>query len=238
MAANGRIHLFARGMDNALWHGSVSAMTSGDDFVGWQRISGSVTGTPAAVFTSFDGGPKDIFVFVRNSAGGLDEFEMDPTSNAVVGFNPIGGTFWGSPAVVATQANQLDVFVRGTDENIWTNRSINGAWSGFNPIGTGTLYGNPTVTSRGSGDIDVFARGSNNTIYQAISQNNGPYVSWIPIGLHLTSSPSSVAWAGSKIAVAADEGQPFSLGLAKGTFTGSSWVSVPTFLSGGAAPRY
>src|SRR5258708_7965708 len=71
-------------------------------------------------------------------------------------YEPLGGTTFDNPAVASWAPGRLDVFVRGTDNQLW-HKWFAGTWSGWEPLG-GSLTSAPTVTAWGPGRLDVFAR--------------------------------------------------------------------------------
>ncbi|MFP2923606.1 hypothetical protein ACLESO_00010 [Pyxidicoccus sp. 3LG] len=51
--------------------------------------------------------------------------------------------------------NQLDVFARGTDNNLWMNSWNGASWSGWQWLG-GELTSAPDAVSKAAGQLDVF----------------------------------------------------------------------------------
>ena len=59
---------------------------------------------------------------------------------------------------------RIDVFVQGTDNQLWHRPYSGGAWQAWEALG-GTITSGPTVASWASGRLDVFARGPDNSLY-------------------------------------------------------------------------
>jgi hypothetical protein len=76
----------------------------------------------------------------------------------------LGPAIVGSPGAVAWGPDRLDVFVRGTDNQLWQMAYASGSWVGYSPLG-GSLTSSPTVASWGENRLDVFMRGDDNALY-------------------------------------------------------------------------
>ncbi len=151
--APGRLDVFTRGTDNALWH----RWYDGSSWSGWESLGGAITSDPAAV----SWGPGRIDVFARGTDyqphhkwydGGWSGWE----SLEIMGLG--GGadaSSWGP--------GRLDVFVRGSDNALW-HRWYEGGWSGWESLG-GRLTSDPTAVSWGRDRIDVFGRFPDNALW-------------------------------------------------------------------------
>ena len=69
--------------------------------------------------------------------------------------------------MVSRGAGLIDVFVRGTDNQLYTKWFNAGGWSAWTPMG-GALKGDPTVASWSVTRLDVFGRGTDDRLYQQI----------------------------------------------------------------------
>jgi|GEM_PF-4664878 len=82
-----------------------------------------------------------------------------------------GGLANETPFAVSWGTNRIDVFVRGSDDNIWINNTSNAGtnWSGWNILGRGATNGTPIATAPsavawGPNRLDVFMR-EDSTVY-------------------------------------------------------------------------
>ena len=107
-------------------------------------------------------------------------------------FNSLGGVLIGGPDASASSASKADVFVRGTDNQLW-HKSWNGTgWGSWEPLG-GVLTSDPGVVALGPSNISVFVRGSDNQLWE-LSWNGSAWSDWQPLGGGLTSGPDADGW--------------------------------------------
>ena len=83
-----------------------------------------------------------------------------------------------APGMVGYNADlRMQIFMRGSDNNVWTmwKTNLNGGWSSWNNYG-GNVRGNVTVGYLPNGAMQIFARSSSNTV---ITMNQtGPNSGW------------------------------------------------------------
>jgi hypothetical protein len=121
--AAGRLDVFGRGEDFALWH----KWFTGGRWSDWESLGGALTSPPAAV--SWGEGRIDVFVRGTDNAlwhrwfrnGGWRDWEL------------LGGVLNFGPAVSSWGPGRLDVFARGTDNTVF-QRSFDGSWSAWRSI--------------------------------------------------------------------------------------------------------
>ena len=149
----GRLDVFVRGTDNALWH------RSEDDgaWSAWESLGGVLTSDPAAV----SGAAGRLDVFVRGIDNALWHKSYD---GGWSGWESLGGVLTTGPDVASWGAGRLDVFVRGTDNALWHRSQDGGAWSAWESLG-GVLTSDPAAVSGGAGRLDVFVRGTDNALW-------------------------------------------------------------------------
>ena len=180
---DGRIEVFARGTDNALWHIWQTAPNNG--WGGWASLGGTITRTPA-VARNADG---RLEVFVRGADGALWHIWQTAPNNGWSGWASLGGIITSDAAVTRNADGRLEVFARGQDGGLWHiwQRGPQFGWSGWAPLGV-QFVGNPVAGSNADGRIEVFMRGNNGSLLHVwqTGPNNG-WSSWASLGGVLTS---------------------------------------------------
>ena len=101
----GRLDIFGRGEDFALWH----KWFDGAKWSDWETLGGSLTSPPAAV--SWGAGRIDVFVRGTDRALWHKWFR----DGGWRGWESLGGALNFGPAVSSRSSGRLDVFARGTD---------------------------------------------------------------------------------------------------------------------------
>jgi C1A family cysteine protease len=131
-----------------------------------------------------------------------------------------------SPAVLAQNANSLDLFVQGTDHALWHTSLQGSAWSAWGSLG-GVLTSSPAATSPGNGLIDVFVRGTDGAIWERTTTNGGTtWSNWASLGGQLASGTGPAACSkGSRLDVFA-EGTNGALYQKTSTGSWSGWISL------------
>jgi hypothetical protein len=176
--APGRLDVFARGTDNALWHKWYD-----NRWTDWEFLGGSLTSDPTAV--CWDHGRID--VFARGADNTLHHRWYDGNwSN----WESLGGTLASGPGVCSWAPGRLDVFAKGTD-NTLHHRWYDGNWSNWESLG-GTLASDPAAVSWNHGRIDVFAKGTDNTLHHRWYDGN--WSNWESLGGTLASGPGVWSW--------------------------------------------
>lgn len=185
----GRMDLFARGQDNALWHRD----WDGSGWTGWLPLGGGLDSAPAAV--SWGQGRVDVF------ARGLDSglWHIAWTGSAWSGWQALGGGLTSAAAVASWGSNRLDVFVRGLDRALWHRAWDGASWSPWESLGGG-LTSAPTAVSWGPGRIDVFARGLDSALWH-IAWTGNAWSSWQPLGGILHGAPAAASWGAGRLDV-------------------------------------
>ena len=167
---SGRIDVFARGADNALWHrwyaGSWSA---------WESLGGALSSGPDA--SSWGSGRLDVFARAKDNS--LQHMSYEGKWS---GWESLGGGLTSDPSAVSWASGRIDVFVRGGDNALW-HISYAKAWSGWESLGGGLASG-PDASSWGAGRLDVFAQGGDNTLYHL--WYSGGWSAWEGLGAPTT----------------------------------------------------
>jgi peptidoglycan hydrolase-like protein with peptidoglycan-binding domain len=113
--SSGRLDVFVRGTDNALWHKWFQ-----NGWSGWESLGGILTSNLAAV--SWGSGRID--VFVRGTDNAMWHRWFDGQWR---GWESLGGVLTSDPAAVSWGSGRIDVFVRGTDNAMW-HKWFDGVW--------------------------------------------------------------------------------------------------------------
>jgi serine protease len=203
----GRLDVFARASDNALWH---RWFMRGQGWSGWEELGGTLNSGPAV--SSWTEGRLDVFAlgtddklrhkwYIRGKGwlpGGLWENLGAPSGLTLT--SDIGAVSWGD--------RRIDVFARASDNALWHKYYARGrGWSGWEYLG-GVLNSGPAVSSWAVGRLDVFALGTDDKLrhkWYVRGQGWLPKGLWenlgAPSGLTLASDPGVVSWDDGRIDV-------------------------------------
>lgn len=106
-------------------------------------------------------------------------------------YKALGGTLVSEPRSVSWATGRIDVFARGTDNQLYHRWFTGGNWFGWEALG-GTLSSAPSAASCQSGHLDVFVRGSDNRLYRK-SFNGSAWLAWSQVsGTTYSASPDAV----------------------------------------------
>jgi hypothetical protein len=175
VGAAGRLEVFARGPEGALWHKWQTAPNGG--WSGWKSEGGWFdlleTGRNA------DG---RLEVFVRGSDGAVWQKWQTTPGGAWSGWKRLGG--WVDRLAVGRNADgRLEVFARGSDKAVWHvwQVALNGTWSGWTRLGGWVDM--LTVAQNADGRLELFTRGSDVSLWH-MSQvaPNGTWSGWQRLG--------------------------------------------------------
>ncbi|TMQ22159.1 MAG: hypothetical protein E6K82_13825 [Candidatus Rokuibacteriota bacterium] len=124
---DGRLEVFGRGTDNALWHNAQAS--AGGSFAGWSSLGGVITSAPAVTRRA----DNTLDVAAIGTDGGLWH-----TGQTIPGGGYSGWTTLGTPAAVTIASGphvEVDasgtpqIFVRATDNTLWvTADGISANW--------------------------------------------------------------------------------------------------------------
>lgn len=153
--AAGRLDVFARGTDNAIWHRT----WSGTSWLAWESLGGNLTSGPSAVSSS----ATRIDMFARGADMALWHRWWDGTTWHA--WESLGGTLSSSPDAASCGANNLAMFAVGTDGRDW-RRLYNGSWSAWQPVsGAWGSNGPGVVCQPTTTKIDIVERGPDRAIW-------------------------------------------------------------------------
>jgi subtilisin family serine protease len=178
----GRVDVFARGADFALWH---RWSNDGQTWGPWEPLGGLLLSGPTAVSRAFN----RVDVFARGADNAV--WTRSWTGTTWTAWSSLGGIVTSEPDVSAWASNRMDLFVRGTDNALY-HRFWNGVgWSGWENLG-GFLTSGPGAVSWDGNRIDVAVRGGDNALYTR-AWNGVTWTGWARLGGVLTSSPDIAA---------------------------------------------
>lgn len=197
----GRIDVFGRGEDNALWH----AWFENGRWSDWELLGGGLTSRPAAASR----GHRRLDVFARGTDNAIwhRSFDGDDWSR----WGSLGGELDSGPAASAWpttgfllwRRERLDVFARSERRGLM-QRTYTGRWAPWEEVQD--LFGgpvwDPAATSWGKGRIDVCYQDPIGQILHGIFDNgwNGTFSLAGEI-LPSTTSPAITAWGVGRLAV-------------------------------------
>jgi peptidoglycan/xylan/chitin deacetylase (PgdA/CDA1 family) len=151
---SGLSHAFYRGQD-----GAVYGRTFRDGaWSGESSIGGRIVGAPSAALAQ-----TTLVVGARGTDGAL---WLNINSNGTWGgWQSVGGVLSAAPAVVGGGDGRIDVFVRGTDDSLWT-RALppGGSWSPWTSLG-GWLTTGPAGVYLDAVRLDLYAIGGDHAVW-------------------------------------------------------------------------
>ena len=121
--APGRIDVFVRGADAAIWQRTWTGSWSA-----WRSAGGVATSAPAAVSR----GANNIILFFRGTDGQI--YQRTDNGSGWLDRGSLGGATVSSPGAVAASADRIDVWARGADNalqhKVWKSSTGWAGWSG------------------------------------------------------------------------------------------------------------
>jgi len=124
----------------------------------------------------------------------------------------------GAPAVSATAAGRIDLFMRGQDNSLNHSWFDGTSWQPSENLG-GSLTSDPASVSSAGGRLDVFARGQDLALYHTW-YDGATWHYWEPLGGRLQSAPAATSSASGRLDVFA---QGMDGALYQKSFSGTSW---------------
>ena len=156
----------------------------------WQDLSGTWASSPT-YGQSIDKLYYDLWVFAGRPGASWS------------GWKPMGGGLSGGPAVSSWSADRRDVFVLGTDNQLWHEFSNSGGagWSGWEPVGgslSGALASDPAAVSWASNRIDIAIVGSDGHLWHRIYEGT-QWSAWEDLGGQFSSGPAIATWSAGRL---------------------------------------
>jgi peptidoglycan/xylan/chitin deacetylase (PgdA/CDA1 family) len=203
---------FYRGRDGAVYQrtfrdGVWSAQTS---------IGGRIVGAPAAALAG-----STLVVAARGTDSAL---WLRMNNQGTWGpWESLGGLLSAAPAVVGDAAGRIDVFVRGSDNRLYTRaRPAGGTWPPRWTSLEGGLASGPAAVSTGAGGIDVYITGLNHAVWRR-SRSSGGWSGWQSLGGQTHTAPAATWNAQSGAAWVFVRGTNNMLYLRPGTGASTAW---------------
>jgi hypothetical protein len=174
---DGRLELFGRGADDALWH--IWQKSAGGGWSGWASLGGNLTSEPVVV-SNADG---RLEAFARGTDDALWHTWQDTAGGGWSGWASLGGNLTSDPIAARNHDGRLEVFARGTDGALWHawQTTSGGGWSGWASLG-GNPAGDASVGMNQDGRLEVFARVADGSIHHAWQQTSGGWSGWASLG--------------------------------------------------------
>jgi hypothetical protein len=177
--ADGRLDVFARGSDNALWH--ISESSPGGGWSAWTSLGGQLTGAPdVAINTN-----GTLEVFVRGPGNALWHTWQYAAGGTWAPWTSRGGVITTNPAVIPYSTGALVVWALGSNNgayHIWQN-TPHGPWSGWANDG-GVFTSAPAPSLNEDGRQQAYAIGQDNQLYSRwqTELNGGWSDNWAQMG--------------------------------------------------------
>jgi alpha-galactosidase len=169
-SADGRIDVFVRGTDNAVWQRTFTGGTWG----AWVSLGGTVVDAPTVAWVD----PTRWTVFARAGDGTIWSRTAD------TGWSGIGAPdnqpIDGRPSAVQDDAGVIHVAVRARTDEVWERtRAADGTWSDWSDLG-GTVSGSPTLVTT-LGRVYLFVLAADNKLWQR-NYADGAWGGWFARG--------------------------------------------------------
>jgi hypothetical protein len=222
---DGVYDVVVRGPDNAYYHRAFTPAGGWSDFV---SLGGSFISAPTVSYRQ-GAGYIDI-------AGIASDHQLWFTSfvpgSGWSGWSPLGGSLRNA-SMVSPRSGAIDIWVRGTDNQLYQKSWTGDAWTDFIPLG-GSLASGIAATTWDINRRDIFARLSDGAMWIRSWTSTGSYGPWARLGGHPTSGPGATAIAPNRLLVFSRDGQKVVANSFSSTWTGwGDFGYAPLF----SAPR-
>lgn len=194
----GRLAVFGRGTDNALWW---NHQTSRGTWTGWQSLGGSLTSKPSAATAQSSG---LLSVFVRGTDGAV--FSRTLSASGWAPWQYRGAVLLAGTAPSAAYGSRgLMISAVGTDRRAYLFVAGFGGYGFDNIGGQTTSSAAVTAVHSTSGDLAVvFIRGTDGALHakQVVNPATNPNGAWQSLGGTLTSGIAASTVAGGSYTTA------------------------------------
>jgi hypothetical protein len=181
--ADGRLEVFAKGLDGALWH--IWQLAPGGPWSSWHSLGGQLS-TNVSNFAVANNADGRLEVFAFGSDDALWHIWQVAPNNGWSGWHSLGGSISTHSSYVAVERNadgRLEVFVHGSDNALWHIWQVapNGTWGSWVSLG-GSLsryHGNIAAARNADGRLEVFVQWDNDFVrHVAQTAPNGNWGTW------------------------------------------------------------
>ncbi|MET0342737.1 MAG: hypothetical protein ABW252_17150 [Polyangiales bacterium] len=180
----GRIDVFARGSDNALWQKTLED----DRWTSWRSLGGSLASGPAAA----SGAAGEIDVVAKSSAGGLVHRQF--RDGAWGGWKRIDGNLSSDPGFDIDEHGTLHLAARAMNGTTLYRRFETG-WSSWQVVPGGDTAQSAPAVAAGDGKVVGFVRGGDSAIW-SITYANGRFGTNRRLGGSIVHAPKVVQGPG------------------------------------------
>jgi hypothetical protein len=203
--SDGRLEIFARAIDNSVWHAWQAAPNAG--WGAWSRL-GAAGDLFASNVTVGRNGDGRLEIAVVNATGTLWHAWQTAPSSGWSNFFPLAGrTIAGTPGINTNRDGRLEIFARAGDDrsivHIYQAAPSSGwvSWSGLG----GRLGSDPAVSRNPDGRLEVFAidlSGSLVHLWQLAPNSGwGGIFSLSQPGAPLVGAPQAAEYADGRVQV-------------------------------------
>ena len=153
LQTGGRLVVFGRGTDNAVWH-RWQVTRNGEWSGAWESLGGVTTSDPGCALNA----PGGLVVFVRGTDNAIHHRWQEQPDGEWSGWESLGGQWTSGPSAVLLSGKRLSVLARGLNSRIWqrSQTSANGDWGPWTDFGVASTA-DPDVTLDANGSLAVFA---------------------------------------------------------------------------------
>jgi hypothetical protein len=214
-----RIDVFAVAIDGQMWH----LAGDGQNFANWELVPNNYGPTPlffAGPVKVISTGAEDIDIYAVGADNMLYHmhhyiFHIPPRGApwpVWAGWDNLGGPVMGTPAVASWDGGREDIFVKGTDNNLYQKvllRTPSWTWypsqSGFYSLG-GPIDGSPAAASLKTNWLTLLSNGPISEGFATYYKgwfNGSDWVpsssTWLNLGVSSAGAPTLLANPGSNV---------------------------------------